>query len=88
MSHIERGGPVTRLVAARRYGETRWLTPSVDELCRRTQCLTAPEIGLLDPKDTAYIISIREQVFVRGYGPLKDVIGGLPHVVHNNPLPT
>jgi hypothetical protein len=87
MSHMEKAGPLPRLVAARRYGEDRWLRPAIEELCRRNECLTANEVGLLGPKDAAYIASIREGVYTRNTGPINNVIVYLEYVMAQNPPP-
>jgi hypothetical protein len=74
ISNLEKAGSVARLAAARKHGEERWLLPSIIELCRRPHYLTAAEFGLLDPKDAAYIASIRESAYSERYGLLGDMV--------------
>jgi hypothetical protein len=87
MSHMEKAGPLPRLVAARRYGEDRWLRPSIEELRLRNECLDANEVGLLGPKDAAYIGLVREGLYARRLGPIINVGSYLGSVMSHNPPP-
>jgi hypothetical protein len=64
LAKLENAGPAPRLAAARRFGMEQWRRPAFEDLCRRDASLTVEELSVLEPKDAAYITSIRETVYL------------------------